>query len=91
MGIKNFIFIPVFTVAIAFLCYNLKKKFDYLKLGIKENRFDNIPGRIKNVLKLVFGQSKLLRDPAAGLVHFLIFWAFMLFLFAVVESILQGF
>jgi Fe-S oxidoreductase len=91
MEIKNFIFIPVFIAAFTFLFINLKKKLDYLKLGVKENRFDNVSERIKNVLKVAFGQTKLLRDPAAGLVHFLIFWGFMFFLFAVIESILQGF
>jgi len=91
MGIKNIIFIPVIIAAFWFLYLNLKKKFDYLKLGLKENRFDKVPERIINVLKLVFGQTKLLREPVAGLIHSLIFWGFMIFLFAVLESILQGF
>ena len=91
MEIKNFVFIFVFIAAFGFLYFNLKKKFDYLKLGLKENRFDRVPERIKNVLKIAFGQTKLLRDPTAGLIHFLIFWGFMLFLFAVIESIIQGF
>ncbi len=46
---------------------------------------------LKNVLKIAFGQSKLLREPIAGIEHFLIFWGFMLFLFAVLEAIIQGF
>ena len=46
---------------------------------------------LKNVLKIAFGQSKLLREPIAGIEHFLIFWGFMLFLFAVIEAIIQGF
>ncbi|MEJ2506241.1 MAG: 4Fe-4S dicluster domain-containing protein, partial [Ignavibacteriaceae bacterium] len=47
--------------------------------------------RIKKVLGIAFGQSKLLREPLAGLLHFLIFWGFMIFLFAVIEAIIQGF
>jgi len=57
----------------------------------KDDRFDKIGERIKRVLTVAFGQSKLLRDPIAGSIHFVIFWGFMLFLFAVLESILQGF
>lgn len=57
----------------------------------KNNRFDKIGERIKRVITVAFGQSKLLRDPIAGSIHFMIFWGFMLFLFAVLESILQGF
>ncbi|MCZ7612818.1 MAG: heterodisulfide reductase-related iron-sulfur binding cluster [Ignavibacteriaceae bacterium] len=32
-----------------------------------------------------------MREPVAGTVHFLIFWGFILFLFAVIEAIIQGF
>ncbi|MFA3783156.1 (Fe-S)-binding protein [Melioribacteraceae bacterium 4301-Me] len=91
MGLKNIIFIIVFILSFSFLFYNLNRVIKFLKLGQKENRFDNIYERIKNVLKVAFGQSKLLRDPIAGTIHFLIFWGFVLFLFAVVESIIQGF
>ncbi|MBA4318958.1 MAG: Fe-S oxidoreductase, partial [Flavobacterium sp.] len=91
MGIKNFIFIPILIASFWFLYFNLKKKFEYLKLGIKEDRFDRVPDRILNVLKVAFGQTKLMREFSAGLVHFLIFWGFLLFLFAVLESIIQGF
>ena len=57
----------------------------------KDDRFSDVGRRIGNVIKIAFGQSKLLRDPFAGTVHFLIFWGFMLFLFAVIETIIQGF
>jgi Fe-S oxidoreductase len=60
-------------------------------LGQPDSRTDNIPLRLQNVLKIAFGQSKLLRDKAAGPIHFLIFWGFMIFLFAVLEAIFQGF
>ncbi len=57
----------------------------------KDFRFDKIGERIKQVLVVAFGQKKLLRDPVAGTIHFLIFWGFMLFLFAVLEALVQGF
>ncbi len=91
MGLKNIIFIIVFIAAFSFLGYNLNRLVKYLKLGQKENRFDNPWKRIKNVLKVAFGQTKILRDPIAGTEHFLIFWGFMLFLAAVLESLIQGF
>ncbi len=40
----------------------------------KDDRFNNYGSRLKNVLKIAFGQSKLLREPIAGIEHFLIFW-----------------
>jgi len=91
MEIKNIIFIVIFFFSFGFLYKSLKRKYSFLKTGQKENRFDNPVERIKNVLKIAFGQSKLLRDPIAGTIHFLIFWGFILFLFAVLEAIIQGF
>lgn len=91
MELKNFIFIVVFIGAFGFLTGNLKKILSYIRLGKPENRTNNVGERIKNVLVIVFGQKKLLRDPIAGVIHFLLFWGFMLFLLAVLEALLQGF
>ncbi|NJD22020.1 MAG: 4Fe-4S dicluster domain-containing protein [Melioribacter sp.] len=88
---KQIIFSIIFLLAFGFLFYNLKRILSYIRLGQSENRFNNPNERIKNVLKIAFGQSKLLQDPTAGIIHFFIFWGFMLFLFAVLESLVQGF
>lgn len=91
MEIKNIIFIVVFIAAFGFLAFNIKRLLTYLSVGQDDNRFDSPMKRIANVLKIAFGQSKLLREPVAGIIHFLIFWGFVLFVFAVLESIVQGF
>lgn len=62
-----------------------------LLAGKKDNRFDRAGERLKRVWTIAFAQSKLLRDPKAGLLHLTIFWGFVLFLFAVVEAFIQGF
>jgi Fe-S oxidoreductase len=92
MTLKNIIFILVFLAAVGVFVWSLKRLYSYmLTAKKKDDRTDRVGDRIINVLKIAFGQSKLLRDPAAGLIHFFIFWGFVLFLFAVVESIIQGF
>ena len=92
MELKNYIFIVVFIASFSFLIYSLKKKINYLKIGKKEdNRFNDIAARIKNVFKVAIFQSKILRDPVAGPTHTMIFWGFLIFLFAVLEAIIQGF
>ncbi len=91
MELKNFIFIPVFIAAIGIFAFNIKRILGYIKIGQQENRFDNPGERIKNVLKIGLGQSKILREPVAGFIHVAIFWGFLLFLSAVCEAIVQGF
>jgi len=89
--IRTLVFLIVFLSAIGLLTYNLRRIISYLKTGKEDNRFSDIPLRILNVLKIGIGQSKILRDKVAGIVHVLIFWGFLLFLFAVLEALIQGF
>jgi Fe-S oxidoreductase len=53
-------------------------------------RLDNIGARVGRVAVIAFGQTKLLREPLAGALHFLIFWGFVVLLSAVLESIGEG-
>jgi Fe-S oxidoreductase/nitrate reductase gamma subunit len=92
MELKNYIFILVFIAAFGFFIYSCSNLIKYLKVAKKkDDRFDNIPTRLKRVWSIAFAQTKLLRDPIAGILHLLIFWGFVLFIFAVVETIFQGF
>ncbi len=91
MSIKNFIFILFFFASIGFFVFSTKRLISFLLLGQKENRFDRIGERLKKVFTIAIAQTKIMREPAAGILHVLIFWGFLLFIFAVLESILQGF
>ncbi|MCU0343377.1 MAG: heterodisulfide reductase-related iron-sulfur binding cluster [Ignavibacterium sp.] len=92
MELKNIIFIIVFLGVFGFFAYSVNNLIKYLKVAKKkDDRFDNIPARLKRVWNIAFAQTKLLRDPVAGTLHLLIFWGFVLFIFAVIETILQGF
>lgn len=88
---RTIIFLLLLLGAIAFFGVNVKRLIGYLKVGKAENRTDKPPARLRNVLSLVFGQKKLLRDPVAGWMHFFIFWGFVILLTAILESFLQGF
>jgi Fe-S oxidoreductase/nitrate reductase gamma subunit len=61
-----------------------------LNIGKPESRTDNPGERLKNVLTIAFGQSKLLREPLAGMMHFFIFWGFVILLLAILEAVGEG-
>src|SRR5512136_2639008 len=84
------LFCLVFVAAIGFFIRNSIRLVKILSIGRKEDRFRNVRARVKNVLIVAFGQSKLLREPLAGLMHFFIFWGFVILLTAVVEAIIEG-
>jgi Fe-S oxidoreductase/nitrate reductase gamma subunit len=92
MESKNYIFILIFLIALATFIWSTRKLIIYMLVAKKQDdRFDSIGKRLLTVWKVGFLQAKLLRDPAAGILHVFIFWGFVLFLFAVIEAVIQGF
>ncbi len=91
MDLKSTIFLFVLVAAIGFFTYNVRRFIRYLLIGKPDNRLGNFKQRIDNVLTIAFGQTKLLRDPAAGLLHFGIFWGFLVLITVVTESLIEGF
>jgi Fe-S oxidoreductase len=81
----------VLLVAFGMFAFSVHRLLRHLRIGKSENRFDQPWERFKRVLVVAFGQSKLLREPVAGIMHFMIFWGFVILLSAVVESIVEGF
>jgi Fe-S oxidoreductase len=84
-------FLIILTGAIFFLSKNLKKMYSYMMMAQPENRFDHPLKRIFRTLSIAIGQSKIMRDKTAGIVHICIFWGFLIFLFSATESVGQGF
>ncbi|MEW5800244.1 MAG: (Fe-S)-binding protein [Bacteroidota bacterium] len=90
MPINQIAFALFFVASISFFTFSGKKLLATLRLGKSEDRFDNIPKRLKNVLTIALLQTKLLREPLAGTLHVLIFWGFITLSVVVVESIIEG-
>lgn len=90
MHLQNIVFLVLFLAALSLFAYNLLRIRSYLMLGRSDNRFSNPGARILRVLGVGIGQSKILRDPAAGLMHAVIFWGFLVLITAVLEAFLQG-
>jgi Fe-S oxidoreductase/nitrate reductase gamma subunit len=88
---NQILFTLIFLAAMAFFAWNVWRLVRILRMGKKENRTDQPGKRLARVMTIAFGQTKLLREPFAGLLHFGIFWGFVILLSAVGESIVQGF
>src|SRR5438093_2070010 len=90
MTLRTAVFCVVLLAAIAFFSYSVHRLVKFLSIGRKESRLDNFSARLKNVLVIAFGQKKLLREPLAGLMHFFIFWGFVILLTAILAAAIQG-
>ena len=90
MTVKNIAFLLVLLVAFSVFTFSVRRLVSNLKIGQPEDRFDNPWQRLKRTLVVAIGQSKILREPHAGVMHALIFWGFLVLLTAVLESIGEG-
>jgi Fe-S oxidoreductase len=88
---QTVLFGVVLAAALAFFVYSSLRLVRILLLGKADARFDQVGTRIGNVLRIAFAQTKLLREPLAGLMHFFIFWGFVILLTAVLEAVIEGF
>ena len=62
----------------------------YIKLG-KKSEFDGeIKLRLQRVWKIVFGQSKLLKDKKSGTIHVMMFYGFILVQFGAIDMFIKG-
>src|SRR5690625_5715075 len=67
------LFLKAVGTRIAFIRLGKKTEFD---LALKE--------RLKDIVTIVFGQSKLLKDKKSGIIHVLMFYGFILVQFGAI-------
>ena len=61
-----------------------------IKLGKTQTIKDNKNIRLKNVLLVAFGQSKMFKRPVAALLHFFIYAAFVITQIELIEIVIDG-
>ncbi len=90
MSLQSILFAIILLASFINFGLNIRRLISYLKIGKPTSRTDNPVQRVKNVLSVAFGHTKLLREPLAGIMHLFIFWGFVILLLAIVESIGEG-
>lgn len=88
-GVAWFWIVSVF--GIGGVVYSLSRRFQILRLGREENRFDHLGARIKHLLIYAIGQRKMFDDPFAGVYHLLIFYGFLVVSIRTVSMVIEGF
>lgn len=89
--LNTIIFAIFFFGMLGFFIYSARKFFITLSFTKPENRFKDVSQRLKNTFVFAFLQTKLFRHKFAGLLHFLIYWGFLVLGFVVVEGFIEGF
>ncbi|MEW6456173.1 MAG: (Fe-S)-binding protein [Acidobacteriota bacterium] len=84
----------IFVLSLAFFAFfdPLILKIKLLAIGKKEKRFDRIGKRFLSSSFRTFSQTCTLKERLiTGLMHFFVFWAFVLFLLATTNHLIEGF
>lgn len=89
MTYTSAVFLAVLVIALAFFAYMLATRIQYLLLGRPEPRLDHLGRRTAGALILVLGQKKLFKERI-GLIHFFIFWGFIVIAFGTLQIIGEG-
>ena len=87
---QSVVFLFVLVAALGFFSYNAQRLVRYLRTGNDEHRTDHPWTRLRNVLVIGIGQSKILRDPFAGVLHASVFWGFIVLTLGSIEILMRG-
>ena len=90
MRTENAVFLFVVVISAGFFALNVQRLVQYMRLGKAERRIDQPFWRVWNVLRVGIAQTKILREPVAGLMHATIFWGFMVLTAGTVELLIAG-
>ena len=89
MTVTSVIFLAAFAVALAGFAFFVTRRVRYVLLGQPEDRSDQLGRRTSGFVVYVLGQKKLFREPI-GILHFFIFWGFIVIAFGALQIIGEG-
>lgn len=84
------LFVIVLAVASYFIYRRVKQISDNIKLGLSEDRGDQKPQRIRNMLLIAFGQKKMFKRPIPAILHLMVYLGFLIINIEVLEFIIDG-
>ncbi|MFC4558110.1 (Fe-S)-binding protein [Virgibacillus kekensis] len=83
-------FIAVVIYGVYLFAKVVATRYAYIKLG-REAEFDrDFKERFRRIGKIVFGQSKLLKDKKSGTIHVMMFYGFLLVQFGAIDMFIKG-
>lgn len=88
--IPNILFAISLILGVGYFTRNVKKLIRNIKLGHNVNVSDQKSKRLNNMLRIAFGQSKMVVRPVAGIMHFIVYIGFVIINIEVLEIIIDG-
>ena len=81
---------PVFWGAAAFFALAMARHLRIFAIARPSHPFDRIPARVVGLIQYAFIQTRMFKDPRAGLMHAGIFWGFVLLTVGTADIVTGG-
>jgi heterodisulfide reductase subunit C len=88
--VLQILFIAFVIAAIALFSFNFKKVIRNIRIGRPVDRFDQPGERLKVMLKVAFGQTKMVARPIPAILHFFVYAGFIIINIEVLEIMIDG-
>lgn len=89
-SIENILFIIVLIAGIVLFTINVRKVIRNIRLG-RDKKIDDRKGdRLNMMLRVAFGQSKMMIRPLPGILHFFVYAGFIIINIEVLEILIDG-
>lgn len=88
--LPNIIFLVLSVAGFGLFIKNARRIKRNINLGKKIFRNDQVQLRFKNMMRLAFGQSKMVSRPIVGILHLIVYVGFIIINIELLEIILDG-
>ena len=86
----NLIFALALITGFGFFGLNIRKLYRNINFGKDVDRKDRKPERLKNMMMIALGQSKMVKRPLSGFLHIIVYVGFVIINIEVLEIIIDG-
>lgn len=90
MGITNIIFAALLITGTVLFVIKIREIIFNIRIGHDIDRNDNKGERLKTMLRVAFGQQKMMTRPIAGILHFFVYVGFIIINIEVLEIMIDG-
>ena len=89
--IPNIIFVAILVITLSFFSRNVMRLKRNISLGKGQTEpITNKPERIRNMLRIALGQSKMVTRPIPGILHLIVYLGFIIINIELIEILIDG-
>ncbi len=90
MGIENIAFLVLLVAAVTLFAWKSRELWRNIRLGQPLDRSDKPADRLRVMIRVALGQSKMVTRPIAGILHIFVYVGFVIINIEMLEIVIDG-